>query len=122
MMSTLPFILLSVLINTIAQVLLKLGMDRIGTFQLHWETFWPLVLKVSLNPFILLGMFCYVASVGSWLIVLSRADVSYAYPLVSLGYIFTALVGYFWLGEILSLTRVTGIFVILIGVFLITRS
>jgi multidrug transporter EmrE-like cation transporter len=122
MYATLPYVLLSVFINTTAQLLLKLGMERIGVFQLQWQTLGPLLLKVAVNPFIILGMFCYMASVGSWLVVLSRVDVSYAYPLVSFGYILTAFAGYFWFQESLSFVRISGILVIMLGVYLITRS
>ena len=94
-MTVLPFVFLSVFINTAAQLLLKLGMNRVGGFTLSWQHLPSLLMQVGLNPYIVLGMFCYVASVGSWLVVLSRSEVSYAYPLVSLGYILTALAGYF---------------------------
>ncbi len=121
-MNTLPYILLSVVINTLAQLLLKLGMTRLGSFSLSWQHLPSLIGQVSCNPYIILGMVCYVASVGSWLIVLSRADVSYAYPMASLGYILTAFAGYYWLHETLSPARILGIIVIMMGVYLITRS
>lgn len=121
-MNVFPFIILSVIINTAAQLLLKLGMDRIGHFSISWHQLPNLLWQVCLNPYIVLGMFCYVASVGSWLIVLSRSDVSYAYPMVSLGYILTAIAGYYFFQEALSLSRIAGILVIMLGVYLITRS
>lgn len=121
-MNALPFIFLSVLINTAAQLLLKQGTNRIGDFNLSWQHLPSLLCQIAFDPYIFLGMVCYVASVGSWLVVLSRTDVSYAYPLVSLGYILTALAGYFFFHEALSFTRIAGILVILAGVYLITRS
>jgi len=54
--------------------------------------------------------------------VLSRVDVSYAYPLLSVGYIVTALAGQILFGEVLCFARWMGILVICFGVFLITRS
>jgi drug/metabolite transporter (DMT)-like permease len=121
-MHVLPYILLSVFINTAAQLLLKLGMNRIGHFALSWQQLPQLIEQVAFNPFIVLGMVCYVASVASWLVVLSRVDVSYAYPMVSLGYILTAVAGYFLFHEGLSIVRIAGILVIMLGVYLITRS
>ncbi len=42
--------------------------------------------------------------------------------MVSLGYILTCLAGYLFLNEPVTAIRVAGIFVIIVGVFMITRS
>jgi drug/metabolite transporter (DMT)-like permease len=97
-------------------------MDRIGYFAFNWNNVIPIAMKVAFNPFIVIGLSCYVFSVVAWLMGLSRVEVSIAYPVLSLGYIMTALAAYWLLHENLSLTRMLGIVVILIGVFLITRS
>lgn len=121
-MNTFPLILLSVLINTAAQLLLKAGITRIGYFAFSWENVWPIFSKLIINPYILTGLACYVSSVGVWLLVLSRTEVSYAYPITSLGYLFTALASYLLLSEAVTITRVLGILIIMLGVFLVTRS
>lgn len=121
-MNVLSLILLAVLINTAAQLLLKQGMVRIGHFEFAMNNFFPIATKVAINPYILTGLVCYVSSVAVWLLVLSRTDVSYAYPMMSLGYIATALAAYWLLNEPLTFIRIAGIFVIMVGVFLITRS
>lgn len=118
----LPLILLGVFLNALAQLALKQGMKGIGPFAFTFENLLPIGLRVSLNPFVLLGLFCYIVSVAVWLMVLSRVDVSYAYPFLSVGYIVTALASQFFLGEHVNLTRWAGIFVICFGVYLITRS
>lgn len=121
-MSTFPLIIAGVLLNTIAQIALKMGMRTIGYFDFNFENIIPVGLKIIRNPYIFLGLSCYVLSVIVWLLALSRVDVSYAYPMTSLGYIFTALLGFMLLGESLSLSRILGIIVILIGVYLVSRS
>ncbi|HDH97702.1 MAG TPA: hypothetical protein ENF70_01015 [Deltaproteobacteria bacterium] len=54
--------------------------------------------------------------------VLSRVDVSYAYPLLSVGYIVTAFARRFFFDEVLGLERWAGILIICLGVYLITRN
>ncbi len=112
----------SVLINAAAQLLLKAGMNRIGYFEFAWVNAMPIGLKVMASPFVLLGLFAYVVSVGVWLLVLSRVEVGYAYPMISLGYIVNAVAGYYLFQESLSATRVAGILVIVLGVYLVSRS
>jgi len=48
--------------------------------------------------------------------------VSYAYPLISLGYVFTAILAWVLIGEALTTTRMAGILIICLGVFLVARS
>ena len=67
-------------------------------------------------------MTCYAVSIGAWLIVLAKLEVSVAYPLLSIGYVITAFVGFFFLGENVTLLRVLGIAVICGGLYLITRT
>jgi multidrug transporter EmrE-like cation transporter len=67
-------------------------------------------------------MTCYAVSIGVWLIVLSKLEVSVAYPLLSIGYVITAVVGLFFLGENVTLLRVFGIALICGGLFFITRT
>lgn len=115
-------VLLAVAFNTVAQLALKMGIDRIGAFVFHWSNFIPIILKIMVSPWIILGLVIYVGSVGVWLMVLSRAPVSIAYPMSSLGYVTSAIAAYYLLGEDLSAIRVAGIIVILIGVYMVARS
>jgi len=58
----------------------------------------------------------------AWLLVLSRVQVSFAYPMLSLGYVVNAVASYYLFQEPLSPVRIAGIFVIVLGTYLITRS
>ena len=118
----LPLILLGVLLNAGAQLLLKEGMRRIDHFDFVWANVAPVGLQVAANPFVIAGLFAYVFSVCVWLLVLSRVEVSFAYPMLSVGYIVNAVAAYYLFGEDLSVTRVSGIVVITLGVYLISRS
>ncbi len=118
----LPLILLGVLLNATAQVCLKQGMRQVGHFAFTLNNLLPIGFKVGFNPFVFAGLVCYVVSVVVWLLALSRVEVSYAYPLLSVGYIVTAFAGQYFFGESLGATRWAGIVVICFGVYLITRS
>ena len=118
----LPLILTGVLLNAVAQIALKSGMRTIGTFTFSLENIVPIGLRVGMNPYVLLGLGCYVVSVVVWLLVLSRVDVSYAYPMLSVGYIVAALAGKAFFGEPVDLVRWMGIVTICVGVYLITRT
>ncbi len=115
-------VLCNVLFNTIAQIILKTGMTKIGTFDFNWSNLFPVANKIITSPWIIWGMVIYAGSVGLWLMVLSRTAVSTAYPMVSLGYITSTIAAYYLFGEAITLTKVLGIIAILIGVYLIAKS
>lgn len=119
---SIPLILLCVVLNTAAQLLLKLGMQSIGHFEFSWDNLAPISFKLVKNPYLFAGLFLYIFSFLAWLMTLSRVDVSYAYPFTALGYILTTLGGYYLFQENINLVRVLGIIVIIIGVYLVARS
>ena len=121
-MSALPFIAMGILLNVLAQVVIKMGMSRIGYFDVSIANAGSVTLQVIRSPLIIGGISCYVFSVVMWLVTLSRVDVSFAYPLTSLGYILTAFAGYYFLGENITTLRIVGIMVIILGVYLVSRS
>jgi len=118
----LGLILAGVLLNAMAQLCIKYGMQAVGPFAFSLKNIVPIGLKVAVNPYVLSGMACYAVSIIVWLMVLSRVDVSYAYPLLSVGYIVTAIAGKALFGEVVGFERSAGILVICLGVYLITRS
>jgi len=118
----LALILLDVALNVAGQLTLKYGMSKFGNFSLSLSTLPPIFLKAAFSPHILLGLVCYGLGFMVWLIVLAKAEVSYAYPLISLGYVFTAILARLMFGEAVTATRMAGILVTCLGVFLIARS
>ena len=118
----LSLIMVDVALNVTGQLSLKHGMNKLGNFSLSFSTLPPVFLQAALNPFVLLGLLCYGLGFMVWLIVLAKAEVSYAYPLISLGYVFTAILARVLIGEAVSLSRMAGILVICLGVFLVARS
>lgn len=115
-------VLAGVLLNACAQLLIKAGATTAGHFSftpdhiiragLHFATQWQ----------ILAGLACYAVSVVVWILALTRVQVSVAYPMLSLGYLVTAVAAWWLFGEALSVHKLLGIAVIIAGVVLLARS
>jgi multidrug transporter EmrE-like cation transporter len=101
-----PLILLGVSLNAMAQICLKKGMVLIAHFSFSLNNLSQILLKVIVNPFIILGMLCYIFSISIWLLVLSRVEVSFAYSFLSIGYVMVTIMGYLFLNENISLYRI----------------
>ncbi len=121
-MRTMPLILTGVALNAAAQILLKQGMVQVGEFGLGLSSLLQIGPRVAMNPFVLAGLASYVVSVGAWLVVLSRVDVSIAYPMVSLGYIITVILGKVLFNETVTAQRMLGVAIICLGVLIVARS
>ena len=117
-----PLILFTVLTNAAAQIMLKKGMLSVGTFSFEPDELLNAAIRTLLNPFIFIGLCVFVISMASHLVVLSRVELSYAYPFLSLAYVVAALYAYFIFKEDLNTVRVAGIALICFGTILIARS
>jgi multidrug transporter EmrE-like cation transporter len=74
------------------------------------------------NKFVVLGFLCYVVSAASWLVILSRVELSYAYPMIGIGYILVMILSKYLFGEAVTTFRVAGTLLVCAGVFLLTRT
>jgi multidrug transporter EmrE-like cation transporter len=118
----LALVLTGVMLNAAAQLLLKAGSRAITDVSFSLANTWTLAARMALNPPILGGLALYVISVVFWILALSRVDVSVAYPMLSIGYIVSALAGWLLFSEAVSAARVAGIVIIIVGVWLVARS
>jgi drug/metabolite transporter (DMT)-like permease len=122
MQKYIPLILAVVTTNAISQMMLKHGMNTIGKFDFSSGSLWKMLPVVAFNPFVVGGLAVLVFSMGLHLMALSRVDLSFAYPFLSVSYILVLLAGYFWFGETINSARVIGVAFICLGTFFVARS
>ena len=78
-----------------------------------------IALAVASSPTVWVGLFLYAFSALVWLFVLARVDVSVAYAFVALGFLLTMALGFLLLGEPLTLQKVAGTLLVVLGVWLV---
>jgi multidrug transporter EmrE-like cation transporter len=118
----LALVLTGVLLNAIAQLLLKAGAGTLAGVELRPGNALLIAGRLLVSAPIIAGLACYALSVVLWILALVRVEVSVAYPMLSLGYVVNALAAWWLFGENLSGARLAGIGVILVGVWLVARS
>ncbi len=121
-MKYIVFILFTVLTNAAAQLMLKQGMLSLGPLSFTADTFIARVFQVVFNPWVFAGLATFVISMASHLYVLSKVELSFAYPFLSLAYVAVAVFAYFVFREDLNGWRVAGIAFICVGTILIAQS
>jgi len=116
----------SIIMTSIAQLMMKTGMLGLGELTFAWSFAEQLLSidKIVAVIFIVGGLFCYALSMVAWIGVLTRIELSVAYPFLSLSYILVYLGAVLLpvLNETVSSIRLLGIILISIGLYLITRS
>lgn len=117
-----PMILFTVLTNAMAQILLKKGMLVTGSFNFTLQDMAAVAPRLIMNPFLIFGLFTFVVSMASHLLVLSRVELSFAYPFLSLAYVVVTVYSYYVFNEDVNAFRMTGIALICVGTILISRS
>ncbi len=103
----------SIALGTLGQVLLRTGAQGLAGMRAV-----PLVVSALGLPAVQLGLAAYVVSSLLWLAVLSRLDLSVAYPLGATGYVLVVLAASAT-GEPVSPLRWSGVMLIVVGVLLI---
>jgi multidrug transporter EmrE-like cation transporter len=117
---TAALLVASILLSAGAQIALKVGMRAVAAHPAAGPM--KMLLAAAFSPWVIVGLSAYVASAVVWLLVLSKLDVSRAYPCVAAGFVLTLLAGHFLLGETVGAVRLAGIGVVLAGVTIVALN
>lgn len=112
--------LLSVTLTVMGQLLLKMGVKQVGQVPLG-----ELAVKLPelfTNPKIVIGLGIYAFSALLWISAISRLDLSFAYPLISLGIVMVSVISWLVLQETQDPRRILGSALIVVGILVMTGS
>ena len=116
-------LLVGLIMEAVGVVFLSKGLMQIGEVsQINISEVSRLIVRGATNGNILLGVAFEAAFFGTLLYLMSRGDVSFVWPLTSLGFVLTTLAAKFILHEHVSALRWGGVFLIVAGAALITYS
>lgn len=105
---------ISVILGAVGQFLLKIASNGLQTGHGLWQLGLSLI-----NLKMISAITCFVTSMLMWIFVLRKMELSIAYPMVSLGYIFVMLLSFYFLQESIGLTKLVGTGMIVAGVIVL---
>lgn len=109
---------LTIVMDTLAQLSWKFAVEQVpDTIEL-----WQSVIATLSEPWLYVALLLYILQFFNWMIVLSHADLSYAQPITALSYVTVSGASSALFHEHLSLLRVVGLVMILLGVWFISRT
>jgi drug/metabolite transporter (DMT)-like permease len=121
-MKTAVYVFVCVTMLVAGQVLVKQGLNLKGGFQLSLSSFWPEFTKLITSGYIWLGALVTMSSGLLWMDVLSKKDLSFVYPLISLTYVLSLAASALVFREHISPLRWLGVVAICLGVYMVSRS
>jgi len=111
-----------VVLASAGELLFKVGITSTG--EPDFSTLGTLLasgLKIASNIYIITGVICYGLTAALWLIVLSKLNLSYAYPLFAMTYVLVPLSAHLVLKEHIPLGMWFGIFIIVFGIVVVAQ-
>lgn len=115
-------ILFSICCNVLGQLLIKRGIVGFGKVELQLSNVIRTAFQVFTVPMVSLGIIVYFVSAFFWITALSKVELSYAYPLLSIGYVLVLFFSHFLFRESLNLHRLIGTALIVAGIYFISKS
>ena len=109
---------IALFLGVVGQISLKYGVrgeGKLTGFNIQF-------LHAFFNPWVLLGLLSYAVSSLFWLISISQAELSFVYPFISLNFALIALLSWLIFNDTMGLYRILGIFLICLGVMLVSQS
>ena len=122
-MQSFALILASIILSVCGQYVLKVGakmLGQVGVEDAGRAT--TVAFAAATNPYIIGGLAFYALGAVTWIMVLTRVPLSWAYPILALNQVLILLVAATFLGEQVSAMRWGGVLLIITGVFLVSRS
>ncbi len=113
---------LSVTVSVVGQTIIKLGVRYPESAGLAMTGPVAVALLILRSLLVMLGLLMYGIGAFAWIVVLSRLDLSYAYPFLALNFVLVAIVSRLVLAEAIPGLRWLGIGFICVGILLVARS
>lgn len=109
---------LCIILAVLGQFFMKIGTRDIGGITIK-KLLSLEIFSILFNRYIFPGLFFYAIGWFLWLVVLSQAELSYAYPFLAISYAIIAIISWLFLGETMTLIKAAGILFIMIGAILL---
>lgn len=116
------YIFLTLAFTVYGQLVLKWQMGRAGPMPSGGLEKLGFLLLQFLNPWIMSGLFsAFIASLA-WMAAMTRFELNYAYPFMSLAFVIVMVLGVTFLGEPVNVGKVVGTLLVIAGLTVIARG
>lgn len=116
------YILSTVLFTVYSQLIMRWQVTAAGPLPVDTSGKVGYILNLMLSPWVLSGIVATFLAGVSWMMAMTKFEISYAYPFVSLNYILVLAAGFLLFNEAISVTKLAGIALVILGIIVIAKG
>jgi multidrug transporter EmrE-like cation transporter len=117
------YLLLAISFGVASQLIIKWQMSAFSFEDYEtWQDKYALAFSMLLNPYIVISLILTLLAGVTWMIAMTKFEISYAYPFTLLGLVFVTIFSIVFFGENFNLFKIGGIVLILFGVVVISKG
>jgi drug/metabolite transporter (DMT)-like permease len=116
------FIISTILFTVYSQLIMRWQVSAAGPLPADLSDKFVYVVALLLNPWVVSGIVATFLAGVSWMLAMTKFEISYAYPFVSLNYILVLAAGFLLFQEAMSITKLAGSALVILGIIVIARG
>ena len=116
------YIFFTVLFTVYSQLIMRWQVSRAGDLPVDFMGKVQFIAQLFLNPWVFSSILATLFAGISWMLVMSRFEISYAYPWVGLNFVLMLVFGVFLFNESFNFIKLLGTLLIIAGIVVIARS
>ena len=117
------YLLLAISFGVISQLIIKWQMSAFSFNDYEtWQDKFALAFSMLLNPYIIISLILTLLAGVTWMIAMTKFEISYAYPFTLLGLVLVTIFSVIFFGESINTYKIIGIAVIILGIVLISKG
>jgi len=117
------YLLLAISFGVVSQLIIKWQMSAFSFNDYEtWQDKFALAFSMLLNPYIMIALVLTLLAGVTWMIAMTKFEISYAYPFTILGLVFVTIFSVILFGESVNIYKIGGIILIVFGVIIISKG
>ena len=117
------YLLLAISFGVVSQLIIKWQMSAFSFNDYEtWQDKFALAFSMLLNPYIIISLILTLLAGVTWMIAMTKFEISYAYPFTLLGLVLVTIFSVIFFGESINTYKIIGIAVIILGIVLISKG
>lgn len=116
------YIFFTVIFTVYSQLIMRWQVGKVGTLPSDLAGKVHFIAVLLLNPWVISGVIATFLAGVTWMMAMTKFQLSYAFPFVSLNYVLVMLASAFFFSEPLTATKIFGLIAILIGISVIAKG
>lgn len=116
------YIFATILLTVYSQLVMRWQVSAAGEVpsDLHGKV--RFIALLLINPWVLTGLVSTFLSGVSWMLAMTRFEIGYAYPFISLNYLLVMAAGFLIFNESFTMAKIVGTAFVIVGIVIVSRG